>query len=117
MLRIPGDLELEQSRTFVVMTTAPAGAAAAGIARALVESRLAACVQVVPGATSFYHWQGKLEESAEAVLFIKTTAARLDELVAKVQSLHPYDLPEVVAMEVAGGAQDYLQWVRQETRE
>lgn len=99
----------------VVFSTTPDEEAAARIAETLVKERLAACVQVLPGATSYYRWEGKLEKSAEMLLVIKTTRDRLEELVSKVESMHPYDVPELVAVEVAGGAKKYLDWIGQET--
>ena len=102
-------------KKFMVITTAPTEAAASLIARTLVEDRLAACVQVLPAVTSFYHWKGKLQECGEFLLMIKTTQKLLDELVAKIESLHPYDLPEVVALGIEGGLKSYLKWIEEET--
>jgi len=98
-----------------VFMTAPSEETAAHIARSLVEDRLAACVQVLPGITSFYRWEGKIEEAAEWLILAKTTAERFDELKAKIESIHPYEIPEIVAVEVADGAQNYLKWVEEET--
>lgn len=85
------------------------------IADGLVEERLAACVQILPGATSVYRWQGKLERASETLLSIKTTRDRLDTLTARVVELHPYELPEVVAVEITGGLPAYLDWIARET--
>ena len=101
-------------KKFMVFTTTPTEAAASLIAKTLVEERLAACVQVLPAVTSFYHWKGKLEECGEYLVLIKTTQELLDELVAKIESLHPYDLPEVVALGIEGGSQNYLKWIEEE---
>lgn len=100
----------------VVFTTAPNKEEAARIAQALVESRLAACVQVAGEVTSFYRWEGKLEESAEWLVIIKTTDERLGELTAKIESMHSYEVPEVIALPVEGGSAKYLKWVEEETK-
>ena len=77
--------------------------------------RLAACVQVLPGMTSVYRWQGKLERADEVLLLAKTTRDRLDALTARIVELHPYELPEVVAVDVFGGLPGYLAWIADET--
>jgi periplasmic divalent cation tolerance protein len=99
----------------IIFSTTPDEETAARIAETLVEERLAACIQVLPGVTSFYRWQGKLEKSDEKLLVIKTSRDRLDELVTRIESLHPYEVPEIVAVEVADGAKKYLDWIAQET--
>jgi len=98
----------------VVFVTAPDAGAGARIARALVEERLAACVNLVPGIRSTYRWQGRVQEDDEVLLVIKTVEGRLDALGERVRALHPYDLPEVLALAAAGGSPDYLAWVRTE---
>ena len=103
--------------TLVVIVTAPSEATAEQLAQALVQDRLAACVQVLPGVTSFYRWEGKLEKSDEWLMLIKTTRKNLSELTARLESMHPYEVPEVVALEVVGGADRYLGWVEEETRQ
>jgi len=95
----------------VVLVTAPDAAAAASIARALVEERLAACVNLVPGLRSIYRWQGRVEEADEVLLLIKTVEgarAGIERLLARV---HPYDLPECVALDVVGVEARYLEWL------
>ena len=101
----------------VVLVTAPDAEVAASLARRLVEERLAACGNVVPGVRSIYRWQGRVEDDAEVLLVLKTRAERCDALAARVQALHPYELPEVVALPVAGGSIPYLDWVLQESAE
>ncbi len=88
---------------------------AAAIAQALVREGLAACVNVLPGMRSVYRWQGEVEQADEILLLIKTAAARLDALAARVGQLHPYELPELVAVEAAGGLPAYLAWIDAET--
>jgi periplasmic divalent cation tolerance protein len=96
----------------VVLVTAPDLAAGARIGRSLVEEGLAACANVVPGVRSIYRWQGELQEDAEVLLIVKTRASLLDALAARVRALHPYQLPEVLALAVVGGSEPYLEWVR-----
>ena len=91
---------------------APEGGTAQRLAQTLVAERLATCVNRIPGVTSTYFWDGRLQDDAEILLIIKTTAARLAELEARLTALHPYELPELVVLPVAGGNERYLQWVR-----
>jgi periplasmic divalent cation tolerance protein len=89
----------------------PDGAAAARIARALVGERLAACASVLPGMWSIYRWRGEVEDAEEVLLLAKTTRAMLPALQARLVALHPYELPELVAVEAAGGLPAYLGWI------
>lgn len=95
----------------VCLCTCPGADVAARIARALVEERLAACVNVLPGVRSVYRWQGAVEEADEVLLVAKTTRAALPALRARLPALHPYELPELVAVEVADGLPAYLRWI------
>ncbi|MHC4605772.1 MAG: divalent-cation tolerance protein CutA [Planctomycetota bacterium] len=81
------------------------------IARALVEEKLAACVNIVPGVTSVYFWEGKLNVDPEHLLVVKSTRAKCGDLVRRVRELHSYDVPEVITMPVSAGSPDYLKWV------
>jgi len=101
---------------FVVLVTAPTGEKAHEIARDLVEKNLAACVNIVAGARSVYRWEGAIQDDREDLLVIKTSRARLPELIARVREVHPYSVPEVVALPVEAGHADYLAWVLAETR-
>jgi len=92
--------------------TCPDAASAQALARALVDERLAACVNRVPGVRSTYRWQGEVIDDGEELLLIKTTAARLPALKARLPQLHPYEVPELVAVPVADGHDTYLDWVR-----
>ena len=96
----------------VVLVTAPSTDAALSLGRALVDERLAACVSVLPGITSIFAWEGKREEAAEALLVIKTESRRYAALEQRVQELHPYSVPEVLALTVEAGSAAYVQWVR-----
>lgn len=95
----------------IVLTTASSPEEARGIAHALVERRLAACVNIVPGIESVYRWQGKVETAAEYLLVIKTQAELFDRLRDAISELHSYDLPECVMLEIAAGSEKYLSWI------
>lgn len=99
----------------MIYITAPDRQAALSLARILVGERLAACANVLDGATSVYWWEGRLCEESEAVLVAKTTADKLDALIARVREAHPYACPCVVALPIAAGNPAYLEWVRAET--
>ena len=100
----------------VCYCTCPDPATADRIADALVDERLAACVNVLPGVRSVYRWQDAVERADEVLLVIKTTDDRLDALTARITSLHPAELPELIAVEVSGGLPAYLSWVVEQTR-
>jgi len=97
--------------TVVVLTTAPTPAVAADIARALVRERLVACGNVVPGLRSLYWWKGEVADEAEALLVLKTQRRLLGELKERLPRLHPYEVPELVALGVEDGLPGYLEWV------
>ncbi len=99
----------------VVFSTAPDLEVAGRIARALVEGRAAACVQTIPGIHSTYRWEGRIEESSEVLLVAKTTRARLGDLQDVFARTHPYEVPEIVAVEAAHVAAPYRAWVLAET--
>lgn len=100
---------------FVYVTAAGAEEAKA-IARAVVTERLAACANILDGATSVFRWEGKLCEEREAVMVLKTTEDRLGALEARIRALHAYATPCVVALPITGGSRAYLDWVVSETR-
>lgn len=95
----------------VVLVTSGSADEAARISRTLVGERLAACVNIIPGLRSIYRWQGRVEEADEWLLVVKTARQALDQVVARVRSLHAYTVPEVVALPVDGGAAEYLKWL------
>ena len=97
---------------WLAFTTCPDEASALAIATALVQERLATCVNRIGGVRSTYIWDAHLQDEAEILLIMKTTAGRLDELRERLIALHPYELPEWVTIEVAGGNERYLDWVR-----
>jgi periplasmic divalent cation tolerance protein len=96
---------------FVVLVTAPEGAPAETLARTLVSEGLAACVNRVPGLRSTYRWQGQLQDDAETLLVIKTTAAAYPALERRIRELHPYEVPEVIALPIVRGSEPYLSWL------
>lgn len=102
-------------RARVVLCTVPDVARGKELARALVERRLVACVNVLGGATSIYRWRGAVEEASEALLVMKTDARRLLELEAALRELHPYEVPELIALEAAHVERRYLHWLLEET--
>lgn len=102
---------MEGNACIQVTTAAPSAEDAERLAGALVERRLAACVQVVPGARSVYRWQGRIERAEEWLLMIKTEAWRYEALERAVRELHPYETPELLAVEVAAGSGAYLRWI------
>ncbi|MDP6980830.1 MAG: divalent-cation tolerance protein CutA [Myxococcota bacterium] len=99
------------SASCVVLCTCPDETVATRIATTVVEHRLAACVNRVPGVESIYHWEGRVERDREDLLVIKTTAARYAELEACIREVHPNDVPEVIALPIERGSRDYLAWI------
>ena len=95
----------------VVLVTCPHAEAAAGLARTLVEERLAACGNILPGLRSIYRWEGEVQDEPEVLLLLKTTAARFEALRERVVALHPYEVPEVLSLAVDAGHAPYLAWV------
>lgn len=100
----------------VVLTTTETEADAERLARLLVESELAACAQILPRLTSIYRWRGKVEQSNETLLFIKTTRAIYPQLETAIKQNHSYETPEIVALSVETGSDDYLNWLKSSVR-
>jgi periplasmic divalent cation tolerance protein len=103
------------SEASIVLTTAGSQEEARKIAHALVERRLAACVNIVPQIESVYRWKGSVETAPEWLLVIKTQAGSFERVRDAVKELHSYDLPECVMLEVAAGSQEYLNWIAENT--
>jgi periplasmic divalent cation tolerance protein len=99
----------------IVFITAPKEEEAARIARDLVDSRMAACVNIVKEIRSIYRWQGKTEDEAEVLMIVKTRRELFEGLMKRVKELHSYTVPEVLALPIVAGAEDYLKWLREET--
>lgn len=103
------------NKVLLVLTNLPDRASAQRVADALIESRAAACVNILAECTSVYRWQEKMETASEIPLLIKTTVAAYPHLETTLRAHHPYELPEIIAVTVEAGFPDYLQWVMQET--
>jgi periplasmic divalent cation tolerance protein len=99
----------------VLLCTCPNMDVAREIAATLVEDGAAACVNIVPGLTSVYRWQGETHEDAELMLVVKTTGAAYRRVEETIQRLHPYELPEIIAVPVVKGLSDYLHWMTIQT--
>lgn len=95
----------------IVFCTCPNADSASALARSLVEARLAACVNRLDGVTSTYRWEGEIQEDSEVLLLIKTHRERLQAVREHVLAEHPYELPELVAVPISGGAEAYLDWI------
>jgi len=102
--------------TYLVITNLPDRESAAKLAQALVEGRLAACVNILSPCRSFYRWKGDTEDAEEFPVLIKTTRERYPALETAIRTHHPYELPEIVAVPLAAGLPAYLEWVESETR-
>jgi periplasmic divalent cation tolerance protein len=101
----------------LVMVTAPSGEAARALGRALVEARLAASVNISAGVTSYYWWEGAVQEGAEALLFAKTRGDLVGQVIDFVKARHPYVCPAILATPIVAGNPDYLAWIEKETGE
>lgn len=100
-----------------MLVTAPDAAIAATLGRILVESRTAACANIVPGVRSLYAWQGEICDDAEVLLFIKTRRNLFPAVVSLVRENHPYVTPEIIALPIVSGSQAYLEWIEATTKE
>jgi periplasmic divalent cation tolerance protein len=104
-----------ETGTLLVITTLPDADSAASVASSLVERRLAACVNILPAATSVYEWEGEIHQDPEHVLLIKTSEARYERLETALMELHPYELPEIIAAPITQGLPAYLHWIKEST--
>ena len=100
----------------VILCTVPDQESGEKIAEALVEERLAACVNLLPGVVSTYRWEGAVKQDQELLLLIKTSGARFEAVRARIQALHPYDTPEVIALPISEGDPKYLSWLVENSR-
>ncbi len=101
----------------LVYATFPSTDSAEAVGRALVASKLAACVNILPAMTSLYEWQGTLHREAEVVMLIKTVTDRAADVVASVRQSHPYDNPAILVLPIMGGSMDFLRWISAQTSE
>ncbi|MGH9565390.1 MAG: divalent-cation tolerance protein CutA [Candidatus Angelobacter sp.] len=99
----------------IVLSTAGSDEEAVAIARELVEATLAACVNIVPIIESVYRWQGKVEQTTEWLLIIKTQASQVERVFNAIQGLHSYELPECLVLDVSAGSEPYLSWITENT--
>jgi periplasmic divalent cation tolerance protein len=95
----------------LALSTFPDMETARKISRELVDSALVACANIVPSVESIYHWKEKVQSSAESLVIFKMTAARFSTFESHLRELHPYDVPEIVRLNIAGGSADYLRWI------
>ena len=107
---------MEEPAYIVLFITTPTTEEAQRISRVLLEQRKVACVNIVPRVSSLFWWQGKIDSAQESLLIVKTTASQLNELVTLVKEIHSYDVPEIIAMPIVGGNQDYLEWIGNEVK-
>jgi periplasmic divalent cation tolerance protein len=107
--------EYLQTENIAVFITAPDEDLAVTIARSLVEARLAACANIIKGVRSIYMWQGKAEDATEVFMIVKTRRELFDKLKSKVKELHSYEVPEIIALPITAGSDDYLKWLREST--
>lgn len=101
----------------IVLNTCPDTGVAKNLATLLVQEHLAACVNIIPGLTSIYEWEGKLETGSECLLIIKSVKKHYPELEKMIRDNHPYELPEIIAVSISDGLNDYLAWVGQQCQE
>lgn len=95
----------------LVLITAGSQEEAQKIAALLVNQRKAACVNIVPGVNSLFRWKGKMDSARESLLLVKTRASLLAEIISLVQEIHSYEVPEIIALPIVGGSENYLQWL------
>jgi periplasmic divalent cation tolerance protein len=105
----------ENDKPVLIYATFPSAAEAERVGGALVERGLAACVNIFPGMTAIYVWQGALQRDSEAAMLIKTRAALADNVVGEVRTMHPYTNPALVVLPIAGGSEDFLRWIAEQT--
>ncbi len=101
----------------LALITASTTDEAARIGTVLVEERLAACVNIIPGVQSLFYWEGKARDEREALLIVKSRLPLFERLMARVKSIHSYTVPEIIALPIIGGSREYLDWLHETTRE
>jgi periplasmic divalent cation tolerance protein len=103
------------NETLILLCTCPDDAVATDLSHQLVEQGLAACINRFGGLTSVYKWEGQMKEGSEVQLVIKTSEAASERLIDELQRLHPYELPEIIAVPITAGYAPYLEWIREST--
>lgn len=106
----------KETESLIVLNTCPGSITAKNIATDLVANKAAACVQVIPAIQSYFRWVGKVDSKEEYLLIIKTTVACYPEVEKSIKALHPYELPEIVAVPISTGLAGYLQWINDSTQ-
>ncbi|OGL40147.1 MAG: hypothetical protein A2042_02855 [Candidatus Schekmanbacteria bacterium GWA2_38_11] len=101
----------------MIITTVNSDSAAKKIAQALIEEKLAACVNIIPSVTSIFRWEGKVSTESELILIAKSKKKLFDEIKDKILSLHPYKLPEIITVPIVDGSKEYLKWVEDELKD
>jgi len=108
---LPPGIAAMKCEVVILLSNFPDADAARKAVRTLVEERLVACGNIVPGVESIYEWKGKMETSAEVMVIMKTTVSRADEAQSRLRTLHPYEVPEILQLPVAAGWPEYVGWV------
>lgn len=101
--------------TYLIYVTTPDKETALMIAQRLIEEKLSACANILPGATSIYRWEGNMEQAEETVMTLKTSKSRLEAAIARIKALHPYEVPCIATFEIQAGDPAYLQWINEST--
>ena len=107
---------MEEFAYIVLFTTTSNSEEAHKIAKILLSQRKAACVNIVPGISSLFWWQDKLDSAQESLLIVKTKASLLDQIITLIRENHSYEVPEIIALPIIGGNQDYLEWIDKEVK-
>ncbi len=108
---------MKNATYYTVFCTVPDRGQAEKIAKQLVKEKLAACCNIVPGLTSVYRWQGEIQQDAELLLILKTTAAAMPALEKRIKELHSYEVPEIIALPILTGNSDYLNWIEENVQQ
>jgi len=107
---------MAKEQAVVIFVTTPSQAEARKIGRALVEEKLVACANIIPPIRSIYRWQGKICDEPEVLMVLKTRSGNIQKIIRRVQSLHSYSVPEIIALPILAGSKEYLRWIREVTR-
>ena len=107
---------MEESAYIVLFITTATAEEAQQISKALLNQRKVACINIMPKVSSHFWWQGKLDSAQESLMVVKTKASELNEIVRLVKELHSYEIPEIIALPIVGGNQDYLEWIDKEVK-